>query len=252
MNIRLLALATLLLFASCQAPAPGILTIAAAANVQFVIEELGETFTEETGIPTEVILSSSGKLTAQILEGAPYDLFISANMKYPERLHSAGKTLLPPKIYAYGKLVLWTQDPDLQPDMQALKLPETDFIALANPKTAPYGYAAAEALKHYQLIESLRQKLVYGESISQTNQFITTRSARIGFTAKSVVLSPVMKDKGRWVEVDTASYSPIAQGVVPLQRKDGNTEAAEQFYHFLLGEKAQKILQTYGYQPVAQ
>ncbi|MEZ4955399.1 MAG: molybdate ABC transporter substrate-binding protein [Saprospiraceae bacterium] len=192
------------------------LTIAAAANVQFAMEELTEQFAKKTGVECHAIHSSSGKLTAQIKEGAPYDLFISANMKYPDELHQSGLTTDPAKPYAYGKLVLWTMmDEILSDELDIQKLADNHSVkhlAIANPKTAPYGEAAVEAFHFYNLYDALQPKLVFGESISQVNQFVLSKTAEVGITAMSVVLSPKIKDQGHWAEVPQESYTPIAQG----------------------------------------
>ncbi len=225
----------------------GKLTIAVAANMQFAMQEISRAFTNKTGIRCDLIISSSGKLTAQIKESAPYDLFVSADMKYPSELFTTGFAMNQPKIYAYGKLVMWSMIDSIKPSVDILKNPEINHIAMADPKTAPYGEAAIEALKHYGIFENVKDKLVFGESISQTNQFIISKSAEIGFTAKSVVLSPAMKGKGHWADVDEASYPAIAQGVVLLKRKNLQKNNAEKFYYFLFSDDAKKILGNFGY-----
>lgn len=222
------------------------LTIATAANMQFAMETLTKAFTEETGILCELTISSSGKLTAQIKEGAPYDVFVSANMKYPNELYKQGMTVEKPKVYAHGKLVLWSMKEGLLPTLELLDDSSISHIALANPKTAPYGMAAEEVLKGEGLYDRLESKLVFGESIAQTNQFIITQSAEVGFTSMSVVLSPQMKDKGKWIELAPSLYSPIEQGIVVL-KKDTEIENAEIFYDFIFSPKAKKILEEFGY-----
>lgn len=225
------------------------LTIATAANVQFAMEELIQVFSEETGINSEIILGSSGKLTAQIKAGAPYDLFVSADMKFPEDLYQNGFAQNKPQIYAYGKLVLWTLKKDFTLSVDSLKSPQIKHIALANPKTAPYGTAAVECMEYFKVFGDVSSKLVYGESIAQTNQFILSASAEAGFTAKSVLLSPKMNNQGQWLEIDQKSYTPIAQGAVVLKNKDrAKIQQAEKFYAFLFSEKAKKILLKYGYE----
>ncbi len=196
----------------------GEITIAGAANVQFTLEDLKAEFTKETGIDVKTVIGSSGKLTSQIENGAPFDVFLSADMKYPETLYKEGFSLRSPKVYAYGVLVLWTmKELDLSKGVNVFNDPGIVKIALANPELAPYGRQAVNALKFYKLYEPLQKKLVLGESIAQANQFITTGAADIGFTAKSVVLASNMKDKGKWVEVEPQSYEPIAQGVIVLR-----------------------------------
>ncbi len=238
----------LLTLVSCKNRKSQALVIASAANVQFAMQELIAEFQNETGIPCETVLSSSGKLTAQIREGAPFHVFVSADMTYPEDLFKNGLTTGPPEVYAYGKLVLWTLRSDLDPTPERLTQDDVRHIAIANPKTAPYGSAAVEAMRHFGIFEKTEPKLVYGESISQTNQFIISKTADAGFTAKSVVLSPEIKTQGRWVEIDQTAYTPIAQGAVVIQRNGEVKAEAMEFYRFLFSEKAKQTLQAYGYE----
>lgn len=223
------------------------LTIATAANMQFAMKELLKQFSLESQVTCHLIISSSGKLTAQIREGAPYDIFVSADMKYPTELFRAGIADSLPKTYATGKLVLWTMDDSIKPVLASLTGSSISHIALANPKTAPYGVAAMQTLNHANILALVKDKLVYGESIAQTNQFITTRSAEIGFTAKSVVLSPAMKGKGYWSEIDPELYNPVAQGVVIIKHHNRINQDARKFYDFLFSSKAKKILENFGY-----
>jgi len=222
------------------------LVIACSANMQFAIKEIAAAFTQEKGYECEVIISSSGKLTAQILEGAPYDIFVSADLKYPETLYKKDVTTQAPKVYAYGQLVLWTTSESLIPSIETLTDTQITHIALANPKTAPYGKAAVSVLQNADLYEKIAHKLVYGESIAQTNQFIVSGAADIGFTSQSVVLSPVAKNKGRWSAIDKDDYATIAQGVVIL-KKDTLREASLKFYDFLFSPKSKEILENFGY-----
>lgn len=248
-----LSLACLLLTTNCQDKSASssnqsaTITLAVAANMQFAMKELTEAFREKTGIHCEVAVSSSGKLTAQIKKGAPFDVFISADMKYPREIERAGMAATQARIYAYGKLVLWSMKDGILPSLAILGSESTRHIALANPKTAPYGVAALETLKSHQLLEAVEHKLVYGESIAQTNQFITTQSAELGFTAMSVVLSPEIKGQGQWVEIDRALYPPIEQGIVVIKQGGEREANALKFYDFLFSEKAHQILEAFGY-----
>ncbi|WP_025742005.1 molybdate ABC transporter substrate-binding protein [Aquimarina pacifica] len=224
------------------------LTIAVAANMQFTIQALSQAFTEQTGIACELITASSGKLTAQIKAGAPYDVFVSADMSYPTELFTSGFSNQKPKIYAYGTLVLWSMVNDIEPSVALLTNPRIQHIALANPKMAPYGNAALEILRKHDIYPLVKNKIVYGESISQTNQFIVSQSAEIGFTSKSVVLSPQMRDRGTWIDLNSDDYTPIAQGIVILKQAKNQPKDAEKFYNFMNSEVARKILRDFGYQ----
>ena len=146
------------------------LRIAVAANAQFAIDSIAYQFTRETNTSIDIIVGSSGKLTAQIMEGAPYDVFISADLKYPQSLFEQGLLLEQPVVYARGKLILWSNDPNLSLELENLDTNTINHLAIANPKLAPYGMAAMEALQYYQLEDALQAKLVFGESIAQTNQ----------------------------------------------------------------------------------
>jgi molybdate transport system substrate-binding protein len=226
------------------------LTVAAAANVQFVMDELKKDFEKSSGTEMNVILNSSGKLTAQIREGAPYDIFVSADTKYPEELYKSGFAVDSPKVYANGVLVLWTARTDIEPfaDLGILTLAPIKKIAIANPQTAPYGAAAVEAMKYYNVYDQVKDKLIYGESISQTNQYILSQSADIGFTAKSIVLADEMKGKGIWIDLDSKSYKPIQQAAVILKYgNETNKETVRQFYNYLYSQQAKNILKKYGY-----
>lgn len=238
----------LTLLMGCQSSPANKLVIATAANMQFAMEKITQEFTRETGISCELVVSSSGKLTAQIKEGAPYDLFVAANMAYPKAVYQAGRAEGHPEIYAYGKLVLWTLEDGLEPSLSELANPSIRHIAAANPKTAPYGAAAMQVLEKRGLTASLSDKLVYGESISQTNQYILSGAAEVGFTAMSVVLSPEMKGKGKWTEVDPADYSPIDQGIVLLKHQGKAHPQAREFHKFLRSAKARTILEGFGYE----
>lgn len=243
------ALLTVLLFLAQFAYAAEALTVAVASNVKYAFDDLALAFTQESGIQIKPVFSSSGKLTAQIKSGAPYDVFLSADMDYPAILFKDGQATSPPKVYANGALVLWTaKDVDLSKGVAGLADSSFKKIAIASPKLAPYGREAIKALDFYKVRAVVEPKLVYGESISQVNQYIDTKSVEVGFTAKSVVLSPELQGKGKWVEVPNESYAPIAQGLVILRHgSENNGEAARKFYGFMFSSIAQAILTKYGY-----
>jgi molybdate transport system substrate-binding protein len=240
-----------LLFCSINYAQTNQITVAVAANVQFAMQELKQEFKNESGINTVVIIGSSGQLTAQIKQGAPYDVFISADMKYPLNLFKNNFAVDSPRVYALGTLVIWTMKKEIKltDNLNELLDDNIQKIASANPKIAPYGEAAIEALKYFGIYNNIKNKLVFGESIAPTNQFIISGAADIGFTAKSVVMSPAMKGKGIWKEVNPISYKPIQQGCVILKYGFVNNKTkAEKFYKFLFSDNAKKILLKYGYQ----
>ncbi len=243
MNVLLRITLILFFVMSCRSEEKQILRIATAANMQFAMEKLCKQFEAETGIRPELILSSSGKLTAQIRNGAPFDLFVSADMSYPQTLFEEGFATAAPQVYGLGKLVLWSYNENLQPSIEILSTDSLKHLAIANPKTAPYGTAALEVIRHYNLGELLQDKLVYGESIAQTNQFVVSGAAELGFTSMSVVLSPQMKGKGKWIEIPSHLHTPIKQGIVILKPGD----EAQIFYDFIFSASARSILQEFGY-----
>lgn len=225
------------------------LTVAVAANMQYAFEALRTRFSQETGISVQAVYGSSGKLSAQIQHGAPFDIFISADTDYPKNLYKAGYAANAPRIYAYGKLVLWTlHDWVLDPRLSTLADPRVARIALPNPQLAPYGREALRAIAAANFKQKLDAKFVYGESIGQAAQYIATGAVDLGFSALSVVHAPEIQTKGKWVEVDPALYTPIAQALLLL--KSGATvhpRAAPQFIDYLLSTPARAVLARYGY-----
>lgn len=244
---RLFIISLSLLLLACSPHRSEILTIATAANMQWAMQEITQSFTDKTGIPCETVISSSGKLTAQIQAGAPFDVFVSADMQYPTALFQQGLTTAEPTVYAYGQLVLWSRVEGLEPSVDLLTRDLIRHIALPNPKTAPYGVAAVEVLRYYNIYDAVEEKLVFGESVAQANQFIVSQAAEIGFTAKAVVLSPNLQGTGHWQELNPDTYSPIAQGVVVLAQETGPSEQAQSFYDFLRSKEGQEILVKFGY-----
>ena len=220
--------------------------IAGASNMQFVLEELIDSFESQENIACQAIYGSSGKLTAQITEGAPYDVLLSADMKYPEFLH-VQKLASEPTIFARGNLVLWTNNGPKDLDLYAIAKTPSNKIAMANPELAPYGKVAQVYLKEINLFKALQNQLIYGENVAQTSQFIYSKSVRAGFTAKSVVLSKEMKDKGVWKDITCKQCPPLRQGAVVLHNGRNKTKEAQLFIDFLKGEKAKEILNKYGY-----
>ena len=228
----------------------GTIKIAIAANVSYAIDDLKKEFNKlYPDTKVKVTLGSSGKLTAQIKNGAPYQLFMSANMKYPNALYKDKTAVIKPIIYAQGRIALLSNKAqDFTKGIKLLKDKKISKIAIANPKTAPYGIAAVEAMKNAGVYNDVKQKFVYAESISQTVSYTVT-ATDIGVIAKSSLYSPKMAEfkKGiNWGEVDPKLYTPINQGVVILKEGKNNAEV-EAFYNFILSEKAKKIFEDFGY-----
>jgi len=240
-------IASLMFFSAAVNAAP--LTVAVAANVKYAFDDLAVEFKKDTGIEVQGVFSSSGKIATQVKNGAPFDVFISADTEFPEALYKDGLAATQPRIYAYGVLVLWTtKDFDLSKGLTLLTDAKVQKIAIANPKAAPYGRAAMQALAGGKLNAAVEPKLVYGESITQATQFIDSGAADIGFIAKSIVLAPEMAGKGKWVEVPKGSYDPIAQAVVVLKHgAQTQSGSANKFVDFLFTPKARAIFEKYGY-----
>lgn len=228
----------------------GEINIAVAANVGYAMDELKAEFAKiSPQTKVQVTLGSSGKLVAQIKNGAPYGVFMSADMKFPEALYSEGLTSAKPVVYAQGSLAYLSAKPqDFSKGINLLISKNINRIAIANPTTAPYGKAAVEAMQKAKIYDELKGKFVYAESISQVVTYATT-AADIGFVAKSSLYSPKMsqyKEGINYVEVDPKLYTPIKQGIV-LMKNVGTNKEYKAFYDFILSEKAKTIFRKYGY-----
>ena len=223
------------------------ITVAAAANLKYAITDIAKAFTAQTGIDVKIITGASGKLTQQIMSGAPYDAFLSADVEFPAKLAKGGYTTTPSQVYAYGSLVLWSDTgANLSKGVEGLSDPAIKKVAIANPKTAPYGLEAVNAMRFYKV--DIAPKIVTAESISQAATYVTTKAVDVGFLAKSIVLSPEMKNVGKWVEVDPKSHNIIDQAMVGL--KNGTPEnqiAAKRFLKFISSPKSVEILRASGY-----
>ena len=226
------------------------ITVAVAANVSYAINELVAEFNKTNpDTKVQVTLGSSGKFTAQIESGAPFDVFMSADMKFPKSLFEKGLAITEPALYAQGSLaMLSSKELDFSKGINLVTDANIGKIAVANPKTAPYGTAAVEAMKNANVLDKVESKFVYAESISQAVTYATT-AADVGFIAKSSLYDEKMsqyKENINWVSVDPSLYTAIDQGIVVL--KNTKEEAsAKAFYDFILGEKAKEIFIKFGY-----
>jgi molybdate transport system substrate-binding protein len=223
------------------------LRVAVAANLQGVIKVLASDFKRKTGIEVEPIIGSSGNLSTQIKNGAPFDMFLSADMSFPDGLYKGGFATQAPDVYAYGSLVICsTQDIGFENWERELMSARVKKIAIANPKIAPYGKAAQEALTQKGIWSEVQSKIVYGESIAQVNTYITTSVTDVGFTTQSFIKDSEGKTKLYWRAIDPKSYTPIKQGMVIVKATKREADA-EKFYKYMLGVDAKKILKEYGY-----
>ena len=221
--------------------------VAAAANLQSVIEVLQKDFKQRTGLVIEPIVASSGKLVAQISNGAPFDVFLSADMSFPETLFTKGFAVKKPVAYAAGSLIICSsQNIGFNNWERVLMSPRVKKIAIANPAIAPYGKAATELLQGKGILDDIQSKIVYGESISQVNTYITTGVVDVGFTTQALVKEAGNKSALYYQIVDHRQYQPILQGMVLLKHAADNP-AAEKFYRYILSAAAKKIFINYGY-----
>ena len=234
----------------CSTIFAGTINIAVAANVSYAINDLIAEFNKTNpDTKVEVVLGSSGKFTTQIQNGAPFDIFLSADMKFPETLEKENLTTTKPVIYAQGSLAMLSAKPlDFSKSIALVANKSIEKIAIANPKTAPYGTASIEALKNANLLEKIENKFVYAESISQAVTYAIT-AADVGFIAKSSLYDEKMskyKENINWISIDPKLYTPIDQGIVVLKRAKNNKEA-HAFYNFILSKEAKDIFLKFGY-----
>ncbi len=222
--------------------------VAVAANAQFVIDPLKADFEQRSGIAIETIVGSSGRLAAQIMNGAPYDIFLSADLDYPSRIAEGGYALSRIKTYAYGKLIVASSTlKDVSNWQRLLEGSRIRKLAIAKPTLAPYGLAAQQALLHYALWDKVSAYMVYGESISQVNTYITSGSVDLGFTTESFIYAQDQHSGIAWMRIDETAYSPIAQGVVVCKYAQRHRHRAMAFFDYLSSPSAKSIIATHGY-----
>lgn len=248
--VILVALGATLPAAAQAAPAkaPGPITIAAAADLKYVLDSLVTIYNRQhPQARATVVYGSSGKFYEQLSHGAPFDLFFSADSDYPRRLQQAGLTASAPQPYALGRLVLWSAklDPSAK-GMNTLLDPQVKRVAIANPAHAPYGKKAEEILRHYKLYDQVKPKLVLGENIGQTAQYAATGAADAGLIAYSLALSPVLRRAGNFYLIPATAHTPLQQSFVVLKRASGNATAAT-FATFMASPTARQALKKYGF-----
>ncbi len=226
------------------------LTVVSAASLRFAMEDMVKEFERHhPGNKVDIVFSSSGKAYAQITNGAPYDIFFSADMDYPEKLHREGHTLESVQQYAVGRLVIWQRrggPVDLSKGISGLDNPAIQRLAVANPELAPYGAAAKEALIAQGLWEKLTPRMVMGENISQTAHFAASGAAQAGLIAYALALSEEMQRSGEFALIDESMHSPMPLGFVILKSAK-NIPLAQKFGAFALSPEGITILSRYGF-----
>lgn len=249
LKVLLLAATIAFQFASCSSTDPRKdqpeLIVAAAANLTNVSSEIGNRFTEKTGVRVIFTFGATADLARQIENGAPFDVFVAADTSNVERLQKQGLLAYDtPQIYAQGKLVVWTPAGSrlrLQ-SIHDLVRPEFERIAIAKPDIAPYGAAAVQCLQALGLWEQVSPKVVYGQNVAQTKQFVSTGNAEAAF----IPLALLKRDEGAYLEVEQSLHQPIQQAA-SVVKSSSKQSAAREFVEFLLSGEGQKILESAGY-----
>ncbi len=248
--LRIIAVICALIFAGVNRAGAEEVTIAAASDLNFAFKELIAEYEKTTGNHVKLSLGSSGNFYAQIQNGAPFDLYFSADIGYPKKLEDAGLTV-PGSLYRYavGRIVLWAATAsrlDVSKGLDVLREPGIKKIAIANPKHAPYGRAAVAAMESSHVYESVKDKLILGENISQAAQFIESGACDIGIIALSLAMAPAMSGKGVYWDIPVDAYPSLEQGAVILKQSK-NQEAARRFLEFLKNSQGQDIMRRYGF-----
>lgn len=228
----------------------GKVLIAAASDLKFALDSIISVFKKNySDSQVEVTYGSSGKLYEQISNDAPFDLFFSADIGYPQSLQEKGLTISEVETYGVGRIVLWCKKIDPRTaGVETLLNESITKIAIANPRHAPYGRRAEEAMKYFKVYEQVKSKLVYGENISQAAQFVTTGAADAGIVALSLALSPAMKKmNGQYYLIPATSHDQLQQGFVLLKHSQGNA-FARAFKNFLMESTSRKILAYFGFE----
>jgi len=224
------------------------LTIAAAADLKFALDEIVVSFKRNhPAAQIETIYGSSGKFSTQIRQGAPYDIYFSADIAYPRALKAEGFAAAKVQPYAVGRIVLWSPVRDAG-QMMLADLTDSSIrkIAIANPKHAPYGKRAEEALKAAGVWEKVEPKLVYGENVGQALQFVQTGNAQVGIIALSLALSPELAKQGNYVLISDKLHQPLEQGFI-ITRRAADNKLAQVFARFVASKEALAIMTRYGF-----
>jgi len=227
------------------------INVAAAADLSAALQEVAANYEKRTGVAVKLSFGASGALTQQIQNGAPFDVFFSADMEYPRQLIAGGQAESA-TLYRYGvgRLVLWVpRDSPLDVEhkgMDVLLDPAVKKISIANPQHAPYGRAAVAALKHYALYEKVSDRLVQGENVSQAAQFVESGNAQVGLVALAHAVAPAMQGKGKYLMVPAEAYPPLDQGVVLISHSPHRKDAVA-FLEYLKTTEVAEVLRRNGF-----
>lgn len=248
-SLSLLAVVSVLIASACgssssSSPASQQIVVAAASDLRPAFEDLAWQFTEDTGIDVVFTFGSSGQLREQIINGAPFDVFASANAQFVDDVISADRAVAESKTnYAIGRIVLWSADPNTLPqDITALQSSQYARIAIANPTHAPYGIAAQQALKSAGIYDAVKNKLVFGENISDTKQIIDSGNASIGIIALSLVIA----DGGEYVVIPEGLHEPLVQATV-ITATETRVPMAQKWIDYMSSSKGLGIMARYGF-----
>ena len=223
--------------------------VACAANMQFTIREIIEVYTEKTGNQVQPVFSSSGKLATQIMHGAPFDVYVSADMEFVEKLYANNMAVNPPRKYAKGRLVLWsTRMEQLEVSKDFLLKNEVKTIGIGDPKVTIYGPAALQVLTQIGVLEQIQTKFVYGDNIGTVAKYIVEGNVDVGLANLSFVTFGPMAGRGAYIEIDASLYEHLPQGAAVLQYGQLNNPVESQaFFEFLYGPESRTILERHGY-----
>lgn len=233
---------------SCNSEKDKVIRIAVASNLAEPVNIITTHYLEQTNEKIEIIIGSSGKLMTQIAHGAPYDIFISADTKYLNALDKKDLLIAAPTDFIQGSLVLWTSFNNIDFHFDLLTSEKIKKIAIPNPEIAPYGKAAKEALVNLKIWDEIQDKLVFGESVTQTNQFIMTKAVQAGITSRSFMYSTRNKIGGQWLYINNNLHHAIRHGLAILKTSK-KVESCNKFIRYLNDHESETILTQYGYQP---
>ncbi|MCB9245705.1 MAG: molybdate ABC transporter substrate-binding protein [Flavobacteriales bacterium] len=232
--------------ASCMEKGNTGIRVAVAANMQYCMRELLDSFHAQTQIAAELVSGSSGNLLNQILHGAPYHVFVSADTHYANQLQRSGRAIGEPVPYARGRLILWSVVQNTDPVLLLEDPEKLRHVAIANPGIAPYGEAARRYLENRGIWNLVQDKIVFGEHVAQVNQFIRTGAVDVGITAASAVADDIGTYSLNWRFADTTFYEPILQAAIGVQQSSGERESMA-LLQYLRSASAQNILHKHGY-----